>query len=82
MGKQEKLLLKLKQAKTTFGWNDFVALLTMLGYEKKEMSGSRVRFYHSETKHLILIHRPHPENYLKGKAFKAVKDSLSNEGYL
>jgi len=46
MGKQDKLLGKLGVARKVFPWNELVTLLTQLGYEKKEMSGSRVRFYH------------------------------------
>lgn len=82
MGKAEKLLTKLEQAKQTFQWAELVTLLGLLGYERKEMAGSRVRFYHGGTGHLILIHRPHPENYIKGGALKAVKEALKAEGYL
>ncbi|MBE2895520.1 type II toxin-antitoxin system HicA family toxin [Pasteurellaceae bacterium HPA106] len=82
MSKAEKLLLKLVQARSTFVWTDLVTLLTQLGYEKKEMAGSRVRFYHPKTTHLILLHKPHPENYIKGGALKSVKESLKQENYL
>lgn len=44
MGKQEKLMDKLGTDKKVFPWNDLVTLLIQLGYEKKEMAGSRVRF--------------------------------------
>ncbi|NOL50144.1 type II toxin-antitoxin system HicA family toxin [Pelistega europaea] len=82
MSKLEKLLLKLQQTRTTIEWREIVSLLVMLGYEKKEMSGSRVRFYHHGTKHLILLRRPHPESYLKGGALRAIRDALVAEGYL
>ncbi|MFC0308543.1 type II toxin-antitoxin system HicA family toxin [Gallibacterium trehalosifermentans] len=82
MGKSEKLLEKLANAKSTFVWSDLVTLLAQLGYEKKEMAGSRVRFYHAELNHLILLHKPHPENYIKGGALKSVKESLKGVSLL
>ncbi|MFV0576505.1 MAG: type II toxin-antitoxin system HicA family toxin [Vibrio sp.] len=82
MGKKEKLLLKLKESKRVFPWSDLVTLLSQLGYLKKEMAGSRVRFYQPHMDVLILLHKPHPENELKGGALKAVKDHLRQEGIL
>jgi len=54
-----------------------VVLLSQLGYEKEEMAGSCVRF----SEHMILMHRPHPENEVKGGALKAVKQALKQEGF-
>lgn len=82
MSKAEKLLEKLAVAKSTFVWADLLSLLSRLGYEKKEMAGSRVRFYNAERDHLILLHKPHPENYIKGGALKSVKESLKEVGLL
>ena len=80
MSKAEKLLSKLFNAQSTFVWTDLVTLLSQLGYEKKEMAGSRVRFYHEQSGHLILLHKPHPENYIKGGALKSVKEALKARG--
>ena len=82
MGKQAKLLTKLGAARKVFPWSDLVALLLQLGYEKKEMAGSRVRFYHRGNDALLLLHKPHPENELKGGALKSVKSHLKQEGWL
>ncbi|AWB69135.1 type II toxin-antitoxin system HicA family toxin (plasmid) [Saccharobesus litoralis] len=82
MGKQEKLLIKLSDARKVFPWNELVTLLSQLGYEKKEMAGSRVRFYHYGNDALLLLHKPHPENELKGGALKSVKSHLKQEGWL
>lgn len=82
MGKAEKLLAKLASTGNTFAWTDLVTLLTQQGYQKQEMEGSRGRFYHPERDHLILLHKPHPENYIKGGALKAVKDGLKQAGIL
>lgn len=72
MGKNDKRLDKLRQAKATLAWVDVVALLMQLGYTQQEMAGSRVRFTHP-TRPMILLHRPHPENHLRGGALKALK---------
>lgn len=72
MSKHDKRLDKLRQAKSTLDWADAVALLMQLGYEQHEMAGSRVRFTHP-TRPMILLHRPHPENHLRGGALKALK---------
>lgn len=82
MGKQEKLLSKLSDSRKVFPWSDLVTLLSQLGYEKKEMSGSRVRFYHQKNDALLLLHKPHPENEIKGGALKSVKAHLKQEGWL
>lgn len=82
MSKNEKLLEKLRQASKTFNWQELQTLLTQQGYEKQEMAGSRVRFYNPQTQHLILLHKPHPENYIKGGALKAVKATLKQENIL
>lgn len=42
MGKTEKLISRLSNSKKTFDWSELVSLLSSLGYQKKEMEGSRV----------------------------------------
>lgn len=56
--------------------------MAQLGYEQQEMTGSRVRFYNSTTGHLLCLHRPHPENTIKGGALQAVRQALKQESYL
>ena len=43
---------------------------------------ARVRFFNAKTEHMILLHRPHPENEIKGGALKAVKQALKQERFL
>ena len=81
MSKQDKLLEKLRQSGNTFEWSDTVTLLVRLGYTQTEMAGSRVRFTH-ESLRMILIHKPHPQNYIKDGALKAVKTSLIKDDIL
>ncbi|EAA7570890.1 type II toxin-antitoxin system HicA family toxin [Salmonella enterica] len=82
MGKLDKLRDAFLQSRKTFAWAELVSLLNLLGYEKKEMQGSRVRFYNQKIDHTILMHRPHPENYIKGGTIKAVKETLKEVGLL
>ena len=72
MGKPEKLLSKLRNASNTFPWAELLTLLTQLGYG----------FYNAASGHMIRLHRPHPENTIKGGALKAVRQTLIQEGYL
>ncbi|MDE9564005.1 type II toxin-antitoxin system HicA family toxin [Xenorhabdus bovienii] len=82
MGKLDKLKETFLLSRKTFAWSELMSLLNQLGYEKKEMQGSRVRFYNKEINHTIMMHRPHPENYIKGGTLKAVKDTLKEVGLL
>ena len=82
MGRQEKLLAKLDSARRVFPWSDLLVLLSQLGYEKQEMEGSRVRFYHNGRNALLLLHKPHPGKELSGGALKAVRAHLKDEGFL
>lgn len=82
MNKRNKLLFKLGSHANTFLWRDLETLMSQLGYQQQEMAGSRVRFYNPETSHIVHLHRPHPENVIKGGALKAVRVALKQEGYL
>lgn len=82
MTRRNKLLSKLSTGGSTFAWSELVTLMAQLGYEQQEMAGSRVRFYNASTQHMLRLHRPHPENTIKGGALKAVRQALKQEGYL
>ena len=82
MTKQDKLLDKLRESGNTFDWNDLVVLLGRLGYEKQEMAGSRVRFMNRDNDHIIRLHKPHPENHIKGGALRDIKTQLKARGFL
>jgi predicted RNA binding protein YcfA (HicA-like mRNA interferase family) len=82
MGKHEKLLEKLtaKPATRDFKWDELVKLLNGLGFEQIKGSGSRRKFYHAETKTVISLHEPHPENVLKLYQVKIVVNKLKEMG--
>ncbi|MCL5796103.1 MAG: toxin-antitoxin system protein HicA [Gammaproteobacteria bacterium] len=46
------------------------------------MEGSRVWIFNAEKDHMIRMHKPHPENYIKGGALKDVKSQLKHRGFL
>lgn len=80
MSRKDKLLQKLSRANKTFPWSDLATLLTHLGYEQHERAGSRVIFIHAETGCTFYLHKPHPENTIKGGALKEVKRKLISRG--
>ncbi|HML37832.1 MAG TPA: type II toxin-antitoxin system HicA family toxin [Bacillota bacterium] len=68
MSTKEKLIKRLLKRPKDFTYEEAKALLNKLGYledNKGRTSGSRVSFYHHETKKIIILHKPHPDNVLK-----------------
>ena len=59
-------------------------LLSIFGYEKSnkgKTSGSRVIFKNGD-KRPIMIHKPHPDNLIKGYAMKQVLNDLMDAGFI
>ena len=68
MSIKDKLTNRLLQRPTDFTYDEAKSLLSKLGYiedNKGKTSGSRVSFYHPESKKIIILHKPHPNNTLK-----------------
>lgn len=83
MTKTDKLKAKLQGNIKTFVFSDLVTLLSQFGYIMHERAGSRVVFIHQDDdSDRIHLHKPHPENTIKGGALKAVKAYLTDKGYL
>jgi len=59
-------------------WRDVEALLTGLGAEVSEGSGSRVRFTISGQ--TLFLHRPHPSPDTKRWAIRDIREFLTNVG--
>ena len=78
---RKETLHSLRVAKT-IKWSKIETLFKQLGYVQQEMKGSRIRFYHPDTRVIIRLHCPHPENEVKGGALNAIKRHLMAEGYL
>lgn len=80
MSKAEKLITKFASTRGLFPWSDLVAMLTALGFDIEQGSGSRVRFVKDGL--VIKLHKPHPGNEIKAYAVKQVQQTLKSEGLL
>ncbi len=78
MSKLEKLLKKLDNHHATWVWNDLTSLLKLLGYEKTEGSGSRVKFDNGNPLDMINLHKPHPRNEVKAYVIRQVREKLQS----
>lgn len=84
MGTTEKLLEKLTATPTprNFPWDDLVTLLRRLGYRELTGGGSRRKFIHTDTNHIINLHQPHPGNNLKPYQVEQVIEKLQDRGVI
>ncbi len=63
-------------------WVELTAFLKHLGYKQLNGSGSRRKFVHSVTKHLILCHEPHPNPDVDKGCINDVTSRLKEIGLL
>lgn len=85
MTKAEKQLARLLARPSDFTWSELETLLGNFGYEilnAGKTSGSRVRFIRPETKHKILLHKPHPGEILRKYQIDYVLESLREQGLI
>ncbi|MGV1013487.1 MAG: type II toxin-antitoxin system HicA family toxin [Methyloceanibacter sp.] len=63
MARSEKLLTAFIACSGPFSWRDFVKVIDHLGYREVSLKGrtrgSRRRFAHSETGHVLIADAPH-----------------------
>ena len=82
MGKKEKLIARLKSKPRDFTFDEAETLLGYLSYfrsNKGKTSGSRVIFTSAEKHPSILLHKPHPNNELKGYQVQQLLEILEQE---
>lgn len=79
MTKEDKLLDKLHNPKSTMTWGEVVTLLTRLGYKMLNGSGSRRKFLH-ENGGMISVHEPHPDKNIKPYVKRYVLEQISISG--
>lgn len=53
-----------------------------LGYKMLPNKGSRRKFVHAVTKHVISLHEPHPQPEVKQYAIKDVANALCDAGVM
>ena len=79
MSKFEKQKQRLLRKPKDFTYEELKNVLTGLGYtesNKGKTSSSRVSFINLDTKHIISIHKPHPQNIIKTYALDYIIDEL------
>jgi hypothetical protein len=84
VSKKGKLLKRFLEIPNDFTFNELKRLLKARGYEEKKggkTSGSRIKFVHTETRHIIMLHKPHTDKYLKRYQIKYIIDELKKEEY-
>lgn len=84
MGTKEKLIERFKKQPNDFTFDEMERLLSIFGYMKSnkgKTSGSRIIFRNGD-KRLIMLHKPHPGNIVKGYALKQVLDDLMEAGFI
>lgn len=78
MTKKNKVINKFleKPLRKDLTFDELERLFKMLGYEKKEGRGSRIRFLNHETGDVFITHKPHPGNILKTYVVKEVVEKI------
>ncbi len=85
MSRDEKLLKRFISRPKDFTYSELRRLLTSFGYEESQSgktSGSRVAFIEKESKHIIRLHKPHPNNELKLYQIDQIIDELKLRGLI
>ena len=78
MSKKQKLLNKFLKnpISKTLTFDELETLLTSLGFEKIDGSGSRIKFFHKDKDSLINLHKPHPDKILKIYLIRQIQNKL------
>jgi hypothetical protein len=85
MGKAEKLLIRFLSKPKDFTYSELKKLLISFGYEEArtgKTSGSRVAFINQKTRHIIRLHKPHPNPELKHYQLNDIEDELRRMGVI
>lgn len=85
MSKTEKLIRRFLTKPKDFTYNELGKLLNSFGYQEAKTgktSGSRVAFINPDTKHIIRLHKPHPDPELKTYQLDYIEDELRKGGLI
>lgn len=83
MSKQNKLLKRFSSKPSDFTYEELKKLLFGFDYMENTLgrtSGSRIAFVNSKNKHIIRLHKPHPDNCLKRYQIDQIIESLKEQG--
>lgn len=81
----EKEIEKLKSKPKDFTYDELKRILNYFGFyenNKGKTSGSRVKFENKELCEKIDLHKPHPNNILKGYQINKAISQLKERGIL
>lgn len=85
MAQAKDIAAAFKACRGPFPWRKFVSLLTKLGYEevkkKGKTGGSRVRFFHQVSGHIIMAHKPH-DGQMGPELVKRIQRDMIDKGLL
>ena len=85
MNKKDKLIQWFCNLPRDFTFDEMVSLFAQCGFmlnNKGSTSGSRVEFINEKENHSYIMHKPHPQNIIKGYVMKQVFIFLEVNGYL
>lgn len=84
MAKIDKLIARLLLRPADFTWDELLKILGHFGYQelKKGKTGGSRRKFANEGKHIITLHKPHPENIMKRYMIDQVITVLKENGNL
>ena len=84
MSKHSKTLEKLLRSPTPsdIRWSDLVSLMSSFGYLVLNGNGSRRKFFHPETKHILICHEPHPGPHVQKYAIEQIVQGLTQQGLI
>ena len=85
MGTQRKKALDricTSPTPTDIRWAELVSALQHLGYALLKGGGSRRKFHHPETNHIIILHEPHPSSIVAKCYIEQVVEKLTERGLI
>ena len=83
MSKRDKAIERLKRMPKDYTYSEAKQLLIQLGFvesTKGKTSGSRVKFFRSEDKTIILLHKPHPVDIMSPATVRDLLNTLKAKG--
>ena len=85
MSRQEKLLRRFLSRPKDFTFDELITLLKGFGYEQMKSGktgGSRIAFFNQNSKRIIRLHRPHPQNTLKRYQILELEKEFKSKGFI
>ena len=85
MGKEEKMIERIKACPRDYTYSEARTLAVRFGYVEKQKgstSGARVLFYREIDGKKIMLHKPHPRKELLEYQVKELIRTLEEEGLL